>query len=88
MYLSGDFRNSMGNISKELMECNIPALVYNEMLPNKSFFALPRELYIKLLYLADLVEEADEVRSFLDNQDNKVKKKYKAMVRKRYEKDL
>lgn len=87
LHLSRDFRNKMGGITQSLAENNQPALVYNEMVPTRSFFVLPREMYIGLLELADRSEEAGELEELLAKLDANLIKKYKSMIRKRYEKN-
>lgn len=86
--LSGDFRNNMGSITQGLTDKDTVGLIFNEMKPTKSFFAVPRDKYISLLYKSHNPDEADEIKSLLEKLDADVINKYKAMIRKRYEKKI
>lgn len=86
--LSGDFRNNMGSITQGLTDKDTVGLVFNEMKPVKSFFVVPREKYISLLYKSHNPNEAEELKSLLAKLDADVIKKYKAMIRKRYAKKI
>ena len=81
LHLSNDFRKHMSSKIQGLIDNDLVGLVYNEMLPHRSFFVIPRNQYIK-------TTNSTEASDLLAGLDEKLRNKFREMSRKKDAKNV